>query len=121
MGPSDIVILLQQMGVDVLNFFITPSIGSFITFGWFVSWVLEQFKWWQGIDSKMRMLIVGGFVVVLGVLGYFVSSGPKWFEPILPVFKIVMMAIYGWLTMQVSHNSDPKVKLERQMKALKSK
>jgi uncharacterized membrane protein YfcA len=91
--------------------------GAVAVVGWFASWFLEDFAFWQNAHPKVKMLVILAVSILLGMGAVFVLGLPpevlaKW-EPYLGAAFIIVTT---WLGTQIAHRKNPQ-RTERAEKA----
>lgn len=93
---------------DVLAWLTSADQGSFLVVSWFVSWALEEVKWWQDLSGKVKSLAVLGLSILLGVAAQFLALQPDLVAAIEPWFQPVLYAVLAWLATQTVHIAGKK-------------
>jgi hypothetical protein len=58
------------MDLNAVLVWLANSGGSIVA----VSWLLEQFSWWQGLEAQMKKLLFFGFSLLVSVAAYAVLT-----------------------------------------------
>ena len=80
--------------------------GSVAVVSWFVSWLLEDFHWWQVIKSQYKRLLILLVALGLGSSGQYLALHPEAMQAVQPYLDTGVMVITAWLATQVAHRAD---------------
>lgn len=90
---------------NVLAWLSGADSGAFVVISVAVSVLLEDTKWWNGLKSKFKYLIILAFAILLGIGSAILASYPVAVAAIDPYFKPFMYAVLAWLATQGIHSA----------------
>lgn len=83
------------------------KIGGAITIvSWFVSWLLDDFTWWQNIKTQYKKLLILGVAIVIGIGAQYLDLHQEALEVIRPYLDSSVMILVAWIATQVAHKAD---------------
>jgi hypothetical protein len=91
---------------EVLNWIVTG--GSVVVVSWFVSWLLEDYDWWNKIKSQFKKLLILLLSLAIGIGAQYLNQHPDLYELVLPYLNTAVLVIVAWLATQVAHKADKR-------------
>ena len=96
------------MTVDELVVYLVTG-GAVMVSGWFLSWALEDWTFWQGIGTKGKKFLILCLSLVLAMGGVAYTQLPVEIQQMIaPYLAAAILTISTWLSTQVAHNNNPK-------------
>lgn len=80
--------------------------GSVSLVSWFVSWLLEDFDWWNAMKSQYRRLIILGAALAIGAGAKALQLNEELLNALLPYLDTGVLVITAWVATQVAHKAD---------------
>lgn len=80
--------------------------GSVAVVSWFVSWLLEDFDWWNNIKAQYKKLLVFVFAALIGVGAKYLQLNEQALLVIKPYLDTVILVGGAWVATQIAHKAD---------------
>lgn len=80
--------------------------GSVAVAAWFVSWLLEDFTWWQALPSASKKLLILAASLLIGVGAQALILHPAALTALRPYLDTAVLVIVAWLATQAAHKAD---------------
>lgn len=78
--------------------------------GWLLSWLLEDWQWFNKLAPKIKQVSVFSFSVVLGVLVQWLKASPEIVSALQPWLDYIVVSSGIWVTSQIAHKFDKSPK-----------
>jgi len=91
---------------DSVLTWLAQGAGAVMVTAWLASWLLEDWRTWQGLGSKAKKLLVLLVALVLGLGGRLLTLQPEWIAAIQPYLDTGVLVVAAWLSTQVAHKVD---------------
>lgn len=82
--------------------------GCVVVVSWFASWFMEEFNFWQVLNSKVKQVIVLIFAILLGCGAVSLLQDPILLDKLAPYLLVVVTAMGAWIATQKAHGDNPK-------------
>jgi hypothetical protein len=91
---------------QVLSWLVTG--GAVAVGSWFVSWLLEDFGWWNQIKSQYKKLMILLASLLIGVGATWLQLHPERIAALRPYLDMAVLVMIAWIASQVAHKADAR-------------
>ena len=80
--------------------------GSVTVVSWFVSWLLEDFAWWNALKSQAKKLFIFVVAALIGIGATYLRQNESAIQALLPYLDTVVLVGGAWVATQIAHKVD---------------
>jgi hypothetical protein len=80
--------------------------GSVALVAWFVSWLVEDYAWWNNFKVQTKKLLILLVALIIGMGAQYIKLHPELIVLIKPYMDSGVLIVVAWVATQIAHKVD---------------